>query len=288
MARPHIMFVQAQMIPWSRGLHGDARPDVECKTLSRDDTDDSASCIVRYPAGWQRSTVEQLACHEEFLVLDGAIEINGRLYEKHTYAFLPAGYRRERARVRHGCVLLDLFYATPSLRTAGMSQHTPNPAEFDERLLVEYVNPLLMDWDPGLVDPQLSKGVAIKPLRTDPYTGETSFLYCSPPHRVPPGMAKPQWTHPMVEELYTLEGDYVWGDLGRMQRGGYCWWRENVYHGPAGTDTGYNLFVRTVNGPLINTFDTVKKPFSWDPPHRPMLPPELAPYGQPLPPQPNY
>jgi hypothetical protein len=281
MARPHIMFVQSQMIPWSTGLHGEGRSDVESKILSRDDTDDSSTVIVRYPAGWQRQQPEHLLTHEEFLVLDGSLSINGREYAKHSYGFLPAGYVRERAESTHGAVLLTMFYGTPRLGPGAS-------AGFDEKLLVEYVNPLLMEWDPGLVDPQLSKGVAIKPLRTDPYTGETSFLYCSPPHRVPPGMAKPQWTHPMVEELYTLEGDYVWGDLGRMQRGGYCWWRENMYHGPAGTDTGYHLFVRTVNGPLVNTFDTVKKPFSWDPPHRPILPPELQAYGQPLPPQPNY
>jgi hypothetical protein len=73
-----------------------------------------------------------------------------------------------------------------------------------------------------------------------------------------------------------------------MQRGGYCWWRENMWHGPAGTDTGYNLFVRTVNGPLVNRFATEKKPFSWNPPHRPILPPDLAPYGQPLTKTPNY
>ena len=281
MARPHIMFVQAQMIPWSKGLHGNARLDVDSKILSRDDADDSSTAIVRYAAGWQRTTPEYLQTHEEFLVLDGSLTINGREYAKHTYAFLPAGYLRERAESSQGAVLLTMFYGTPVLGV------TPS-AGFDEKLLVDYVNPLLMEWDPGLVDPQLSKGVAIKPLRTDPYTGETSFLYCSPPHRVPPGMAKPQWTHPMVEELYTLEGDYVWGDLGRMQRGGYCWWREDMYHGPAGTDTGYHLFVRTVNGPLVNTFDTEKKPFTWDPPHQPILPPELQPYGQPLTPQPNY
>ncbi len=281
MARPHIMFVQAQMIPWTQGLAGNARPDVESKTLSRDDTDGSSTCIVRHAAGWARDQPEFLATHEEFLVLDGALEINGRTYAKHSYGFLPAGYVRERASAPQGAVLLNMFYGEPLLGV-GVSPG------FDPKLLVEYVNPLEMDWDPGLVDPQLSRGVAIKPLRTDPYTGETSFLYCSPPHRVPPGMAKPQWTHPMVEELYTLEGDYVWADVGRMQRGGYCWWREDVYHGPSGTDTGYNLFVRTVNGPLVNTFDTEKKPFTWDPEHRPMLPPELAPYGQPLPFAPNY
>ena len=281
MARPHIVFVQAQMLPWIRGLYGDARADVEAKMLSRDDADGSSTAVLRYPAGWSRSAPEHLTAHEEFLVLDGAIEINGRLYQKHSYAFLPAGFVRERARSTRGAVLLTMFYGEP--RRGG----TPRP-QHDAKLLIEYVNPLAMDWDPGLVDPQLSKGVAIKPLRTDPYTQEVSFLYCSPPHRVPPGMAKPQWTHPMVEELYTLEGDYVWGDVGRMGPGGYCWWRENVYHGPSGTDTGYNLFVRTIGGPLVNHFATEKKPFTWDPPHRPILPPELAPYGQPLSRLPNF
>lgn len=283
MARPHICFIQAQMLPWRAGLYGGARPDVESKTLSADDTDGSATLILRYPPGWARTAPEHLLAHEEFLVLDGWLEINGRRYDRHSYGFLPAGYPRERARAPDGAVLLTMFYAEPRV-AAGPAA----PGQFDERLLVEYVNPLAMDWDPGLVDPQLARGVAIKPLRTDPYTGEVSFLYCSPPHRVPPGMAKPQWTHPMVEELYVLEGDYVWGDLGRMQRGGYAWWRENVYHGPAGTDTGYNLFVRTIGGPLVNEFATEKKPFTWTPEHRPALPDELRPYGQPLPPVPNY
>lgn len=275
------MFVQAQMIPWQSGLHGDGRADVDSKLLSIDDADRSSTCILRYPAGWYRDATHHLATHEEFLVLDGCLVINGCRYERHHYGFLPAGYPREKCVSEHGAVVLTMFYGEPK-HGHGITKG------FDEKLLVEHVNPLVMEWDPGLVDPQLAKGVAIKPLRTDPYTGETSFLYCSPPHRMPPGMAKPQWTHPMVEELYTLEGDYVWGDLGRMQRGGYCWWRENVYHGPAGTDTGYNLFVRTVNGPLVNEFDTVKKPFTWDPPHQPVLPPELKPYGQALPKTPNY
>ena len=101
-------------------------------------------------------------------------------------------------------------------------------------------------------------------------------------------MAKPQSTHPKVEELYCLEGEYVWGDCGRMGPGGYCWWREGEYHGPAGTDTGYHLFVRTINGPLVNTFDTEKKPFTWTPEYRPALPPELEQYAQPYVAPKNY
>jgi hypothetical protein len=282
MARPHICFLQSQMLPWGRGLYGGARPDVEFKCLSRDDSDGSSTCILRYPAGWQRSQPEALLAHEEFLVLDGAIEINGRHYARHSYGFLPAGYRRASAKSSAGAVLLTMFYGEPRAKA------NVTTSDHDPKLLVEYVDPLTMDWDPGLVDPQLARGVAIKPLRTDPYTSEVSFLYCSPPHRVPPGMAKPQWTHPMVEELYVLEGDYVWADLGRMQRGGYAWWRENVYHGPSGTDTGYNLFVRTIGGPLVNYFATEKLPFTWDPVHQPALPPELKPYGQALDKTPNY
>jgi hypothetical protein len=284
MARPHICFLQAQMLPWQRGLYGGARDDVESKTLSRDDQDGSSTMIVRYPAGWARKDAECLLAHEEFLVLDGSIEISGQRYDRHQYGFLPAGFLREQASSPHGAVLLTMWYGEP--------RATRDDAErsrlYDERLLVRHVDPLSMDWDPGLVDPQLAKGVAIKPLRTDPDTGEVSFLYSSPPHRVPAGMAKPQWTHPMVEELYVLEGEYCWADLGIMRRGGYAWWRENVYHGPSGTETGYNLFVRTIGGPLVNHFDTVKKPFTWTPEHRPALPPELQPYGQPLPATPNY
>ena len=73
-----------------------------------------------------------------------------------------------------------------------------------------------------------------------------------------------------------------------MGPGGYCWWREDVYHGPSGTDTGYNLFVRTVNGPLVNHFDTVKKPFTWEPAFAPHLPPNLKAIAKPYRRAPNY
>jgi len=36
MARPHILFVQAQFLPWDDGVVGGARTDVKVKTLSHD------------------------------------------------------------------------------------------------------------------------------------------------------------------------------------------------------------------------------------------------------------
>ncbi len=275
MARDHTLFIMAQDIPWDDGLYSQARQDVRSKILSIDDAGTDATVIVEYPAGWERSKPEYLNTHEEFLVLSGELEINGRVYSAQNYAFLPAGFVRESASSKNGATVLTMFYGKPAV-IAGIPAEPHDPA-----LLVEHIDPFAMDWDPGLVDPQLSAGVAIKPLRTDPYTQETSFLYMSPPHRTPPGMAKPQWTHSMVEELFCIAGTYVWGDCGRMGPGGYAWWREGVYHGPAGTDVGYLLFVRTVNGPLDNIFDTKKVPFSWSPEFQPQLPDRLRPHARP-------
>ena len=283
MARPHVLFIQAQCLPWGNGLYAPGRDDVQSKVLSVDAAGTDATCIVRYPRGWQRTAPEHLAAHEEFFVLDGSLTINDQQYVKHDYAFLPAGYTRATAFSEAGAVLLTMFYDKPTVIPG-----SPGSGIYDETLLIPRVDVLNMEWDPGLVDPQLAPGVAIKPLREDPYTKEVSFLYCSPPHRVPPGMAKPQWTHSMVEELYCLEGEYVWGDCGRMGPGGYVWWREGVYHGPAGTDVGYNLFVRTVNGPLDNHFATEKQPFTWTPDYCPQLPDSLKQYAKPYIRPPNY
>lgn len=283
MTRPHTMFIQAQCLPWANGLYATGRDDVQSKILSIDDAGTDSSCIVKYPAGWQRNEPEHMLAHEEFFVLDGAITINGQRFEKHSYAFLPAAYLRESANSEEGAVLLNMFYDKPLVKRGAAEDGL-----YDKKLLVPYMNVLDMEWDASLVDPQLAAGVAIKPLREDPYTKEVSFLYCSPPHRVPPGMAKPQWTHTIVEEIYCIEGEYVWADSGRMGPGGYVWWREDVYHGPSGTDVGYNLFVRTINGPLDNHFDTEKKAFSWTPDYNPQLPDRLQQHAQPYTRLPNY
>lgn len=276
MAREHLMFIMAQDVPWEDGLYSGARSDLRSKILSIDEQDTDSTLVIDYPAGWSRTEPHHLTAHEEFLVLEGEVIVDGQVYGPQNYAFLPAGYVRGSHTSPKGAKVLTMFYDAPQ-------EVSGEPAEpHDPALLVKHVDPLTMEWDPGLVDPQLSAGVAIKPLRTDPYTKETSFLYMSPPHRTPPGMAKPQWTHSMVEELFCLAGTYVWGDCGRMGPGGYCWWREGVYHGPAGTDVGYLLFVRTVNGPLDNIFETEKKPFSWEPEYRPQLPDRLKPFAKPF------
>lgn len=274
MTRPHTLFIQAQHIPWRNGYWNGFRPEVQTRTLSLEDDGSAATVIVRFPSGWSAAEEETFDCLEEFIVLDGALQINDAVYERQHYAALPPYFPRSVQTAPEGAVVLSMLHGAPAPVNA-------QGRDFDAALLVKHVDPLRMAWDPSLVDPKLAPGVAIKPLRTDPYSGETTFLYMSPPHRVPVGMAKPQWTHSMVEELYTLQGEYVWADCGRMGPGGYVWWREGVYHGPAGTDTGYLLLVRTIGGPLDNIFSAEAKPFQWDPPYRPLLPPELDKHARP-------
>jgi hypothetical protein len=181
---------------------------------------------------------------------------------------------------KNGAVLLTTFSDKPVHQRG-----TAPRGLYDKRLLIEHIDTLALTWDASLADPVFAAGVAIKPLRTDPDTAETSFLYTSPAHRVPKGMLKPKWTHSMIEEIYCIDGEYVWGDCGVMGPGGYVWWRENEWHGPAGTVAGYNLWVRTVNGPLDNIVGTKPERMTWNPKYRPKLPPHLKkiakPYARP-------
>jgi len=276
MARPHTCFIQAQALPWRKGLYGGGRPDVRSKVLSIDKASGDSTCILRYPEKYRRRAKEYVRAHEEFFVLDGTIKINGIEYGKHAYGFFPAGHVRRDVSSRDGAVLLTTFAAQPVVE-----QGEPEKGLFDKRLLIEHKNTLEMPWDPGLVDPQLQAGVAIKALRTDPDTGETSFLYSSAAHRIPPHGKKPRWTHSMVEEIFVLDGEYVFADAGVMGPGGYVWWREFVYQGPSGSIPGFNLWIRTVNGPMHNIFEKKKHPMDWNPKHRPKLPADLKRYAKP-------
>src|SRR6185312_16385121 len=105
--RPHIDFVQAQNLPWQSADIVD-RPSLSLKLLSQDLESGALSVLLRYPAGWS-ATDEWLDADEEFFVLDGALEINGRVYHDHTYANLPSGTVRNSASSPIGAVILAFF-----------------------------------------------------------------------------------------------------------------------------------------------------------------------------------
>ena len=44
MTRPHIEFIQSQVLPWEHGLYGGGWRDVEMKVLSKDDKSGEPAC----------------------------------------------------------------------------------------------------------------------------------------------------------------------------------------------------------------------------------------------------
>ncbi len=277
MSRPHICFIQSQCVPWAEpagSLRWLAAPGVQLKILSVDSDDESVTAVVRVPPGFQRPWASRPGQYLEMLMLDGdwTLEESGRpsvLLGPHGYLRLAASSEQNgQLRSRAGAVALLM---TGSAR--------PEPP-----IVIE--DTYALPWQHGaagsVTNKPLSPGIASKILRRDAASGEQSFLYCAMPQHPPPAIMPGKFTHPVIEELFTLSGSYVFGDVGRMSAGGYAFWREGQWHGPAGSETGYCLFIRVLGGPLFNQFSAQAAPFSWRPEYRPSLPPHLQAIARPV------
>lgn len=268
MPRPHIEFIQSQVLPFKAGLYGGARPKVETRILSFDDETGESSTQIRYPVGYARTEPEILLADEELFVLEGSIEINGQTYGKHFYAHLPKGYLRKTQGSKTGAVVLTFFSGEPKAEKADAQ-----PDDFDESRLVEHLDTLNMEgmqlvgedfntpgWDPT--------GSVHKGLYQDPYTKERTWLV---------GMM-PYWkttfteVHPCVEEEYSILGDLCLPN-GMFRDGAYFWRPPGIEHGPFGTWGGTLHLCRARGG----EFATEMKPHpgpTWHPDYDPVLPPE--------------
>ncbi|WOR15527.1 DUF4437 domain-containing protein [Hyphomonas sp. FCG-A18] len=276
--RPQIEFIHAQLLPWMRIGPGNARPDAEYKFLSRDNDDGACSAVIRYPAGWRREANEHLLVAEEFYVLNGTIEINGVEFGHDTYGYIPAGTTRKTMTARDGAVVLTFFNGDPQL-VAGEGSS-------DE---ITRVDALHMPWDMTLNDPKLAHlGISRKDLRSDPETGERTFLSMILPHSEPPGLKGPQECHPTVEEAYIVSGSLT-GPHGTMAPGAYFWRPPQIPHGPFGTRWGCVALIRFLGGQHVNEWSKEDAPFDFDAPYDPILPENLQAFAYaPWTPPPRY
>lgn len=269
--RPHIEFVPAQLLPWRRIAPGRGRPDAEYKFLSRDAQDGACSCLIRYHPGWERDAEESLTASEEFYVLEGGFELDGVAYGPDTYGYLPAGWPRRQMRSPEGAVVLSFFDRQPD--------PVPGPSQVTDTMrasAVPRLDVLHMPWDMRVNDPRLAHlGISRKDLRSDPLTGERTFLSMVLPHSEPPGSRGPTETHPTVEEAYMISGSLV-GPHGEMHPGAYFWRPPGVAHGPFGTRWGCVSLIRFLGGRHVNEWSQSEAPFSFHTPFRPVLPPELV------------
>ena len=277
--RPHIDFVQAQNLPWQNADIVD-RPSLSLKLLSQDPESGALSVLLRYPAGWS-AIDEWLDADEEFFVLDGSLEINGKVYHDHTYANLPSGTPRKTASSSTGAVALTFF-------SKGVRVHrgTRPPAEAAAEGLVEFIDLAENVWDGDMESMGLAPmrdGARMRVLKRHPVTGETSYVTATIAFR----RGKQAERHPVIQEFFLLAGELA-GDRGVMQAGAYCVRPPLAKHAPYGSKTGALIFFRSLGGPQSTAWEETD-PFTFTPRHNPIVPEELKRYAaQPLPRPPRY
>lgn len=258
------------MIPWQRCGPGLAHSGIDHKLLSRDAQDGACSLLTRYPRGWAHSGLEHISAAEEFYILDGTLYMDDQAYPADSYAYLPAGWTRNTIRTPDGCVLLAFYDRKPVLQ-AGAGVIAPE----DAYRATPYLDAAAMPWDMTLNDTNLRHlGIGRKNLRTDPQTGERTFLSLIMPQSAPPTGEGPQEIHPIVEEAYLISGS-ITGPHGTMHSGGYFWRPPNIAHGPFGARWGAVSLIRFLGGRHVNIWTAEHAAFDFDVPYSPILSEEL-------------
>lgn len=266
MTRPRVEFVQAQWLDWEQSLFP-ARPDALSKVLSADPDTGAATAVLAYPPGWLGEPGERLACDEEFLVLEGRLEINGVGYEYLSYGRFPRGYPREAMAAPHGAMVLTFVDQYPRLLTEWDRQRP-----FDPRKLVTRRDAQREPWR-RLHKPDMAPGAKRFDLKEDPDSGEATWLLAGPPVR----KGRFPERHPVVEETFIVEG-WSMSPLGPMGPGAYFWRPPDIWHGPFCTpQSGKIGLVRSVGGPLSTEYDRREVvPVDWHPSYQPILPAPMA------------
>jgi hypothetical protein len=249
MPRGHIEFINARSLEWQNSVIDCLSPDIETKVLSLDQETGAASVILRIPAGWRHDGPRWLDADEEFMVLDGSLELNGKTLDMDCYAFLPAGTERRHAASADGASIIAFYSKTP----AWLSQQ-PDPASTGENAAIIYLDTFEMPWHSEEMDPEYGdSGMRWKILRFDEKGKDVTMLVNSPAHFHPQNWSGRQEIHDCVEEMFLLSGDYI-GDRGIMDAGSYFWRPAGEQHGPYGSRGGSLGLFRTLGAELTNNW----------------------------------
>lgn len=274
MPRPHIEFIHAQELEWKTDILPGALAHVECKVLSRDQKTGACSTILRYPKGWSQTGTHHLTADHELLVLDGALEINGQVYQSDSYGYLPEGYAHEDWSAPNGAVVLSFFSAIPNA-IEGPGTETG--------AAIPYIYLHDMAWTSADIDPDVQfLRIAHKMLRQDKEKGESTMILDCGAQTHPQDWKERALKHPCAEEMFLLSGDIV-GERGIMHQGAYFWRPPEIWHGPFGSRHGNICVIRFMDGNHINVWSEDKRPFSLTPDYKPDLPDDMkARHNQPF------
>ncbi len=255
MARPHIEFIQSQSLSWSPGPYG-----TEEKILNADPDSAARTALVRVPAGWSATrTPGEPAVAEEFFVLHGEIEFDGRRFGRHAYGFLPADQAWRTARSAGGATLVAFRYAADD----------PDAAEGE----VIAIDAAAMPWDNSLYDPALIHlRLARKVLRMGPNDSGRTYLLTGLPHGRPDVADLQLELHPHAEEMFLITGEMS-APEGVMRGGAYFYRPPGILHGPHVSDLGFLMLMRNPgSNKVITHWQDERRPLPLDPPFQPVLP----------------
>lgn len=90
-----------------------ANGPVQLRRLHLDRTTLASLSVVRFPTGWVRPITGHYLVGEEFVVLEGRLELNGAVHVRGDWAWLPAGTTRTHTATPVGATALAWFSGVP-------------------------------------------------------------------------------------------------------------------------------------------------------------------------------
>jgi quercetin dioxygenase-like cupin family protein len=266
MPRPYIEFIHSQNLEWKRA--GFRQGGLRWKVLSADDETGACTVLLDYPAGWRAPRAFHSLADEEFFILNGALAVNGTVYSRHHYAFLPRGFFRETMASESGAQVVVFFSTLPSDMPG-----EPEPGLYDETRLIVQIDTIALPWDSTNIDPNINHlHAARKNLRLSPDGDCRTYLLGGRPHGFPPSGDEPLERHPHAEEMFMIVGDMPCS-MGVMRTGAYFYRPPNIWHGADCTLTGYLLLARTPGtNRTVSEWSDKRHPVTFSPAHRVHVP----------------
>lgn len=177
---PYPAFIQTDDLP---DIFMASLPGIRAKQLAGDAKLRTTSNRIDLPIDWKGTSGASPGKALELFVLDGELQLAEMTFGPGGYAYLPSG---------------TLGF---NMTTAIGARILYNLADVDKNAVIKtplLLDSRLLDWQPSAI-----AGIATKELRSDPGSGERSWLM-----RIEPGVALPWESSSAMREGYLVSGHY--------------------------------------------------------------------------------
>ena len=223
MAREAVRKLEIEQVP-REVWQADALPSgLLTRCLNHDPAMGARTLIVDMPAGWEHATPRWHSCDEEFLVLDGELEIGSAQYRTGHYVFRPAGLEHGPTRSETGCRLLYWHESAFDVRT-----DAPAPEDVSDKPFIDGLDTQIPkeQWERFPV-PLPTPALMVR-LRKREETGCDTTLEWIPPNTMSPAREY----HTADEEVYVMDGWAATDPTHVYLPGSYLCWPARTVHGP--------------------------------------------------------